>query len=67
MIDTYYLNGRLHWRIYCSTCERFLGDTAPLEQHIDRQVEASGICPYCKGKIHDKKKDALKSPRKTAK
>ena len=66
MIKEYFLNGRRQWKTYCSSCHALLGDTAPNEEHIKRDVLASGICPLCKGKIHDKEKDSLAAPRKTA-
>lgn len=58
MIDTYYKDGRLQWRTYCSTCHALIDDTAPMAEH-DRDSLISGICPRCGGKLHDDKKDKL--------
>lgn len=54
MIDTYYKDGRLQWKTYCSSCGCFLGDTAPGEQHGTREVIDTGICPSCKQPFAEK-------------
>lgn len=55
MIETYYKDGRLQWRTYCSTCHALIDDTAPMAEH-DRDSLISGICPCCGGNLHDDKK-----------
>lgn len=67
MIDPYYKDGRLQWKTYCSSCGSFLGDTAPGEQHVKREVMDSGICPSCKQPFAGKEIKSTPSPRQAAK
>jgi hypothetical protein len=43
--------GRRHWEYWCLVCEKYLGSSAPLEQHPSRESQGDCLCDKCREKI----------------
>ena len=41
---------RRHWKYYCTECGRYLGSSAPCEQHPTVEEKSTSLCDKCRNK-----------------